>query len=184
MSHPNIIDKSNSALVVIDIQDPLLKVIHESERMVANVIKLIEAAKVFDLPILVPLQYAARLGDVHEPIANALPTDKRFDKMTFSCVGSLDFLDALQATGRNQVILCGIEAHVCVNQTAHDLLERNYSVHVIEDAVSSRRRDDWECAVEKMRSSGCVISSTEMAIFELTRDASIPEFKRILPIVK
>ncbi|MEN6356904.1 MAG: hydrolase [Armatimonadota bacterium] len=184
MSHTNILDKSNAVLVVVDIQNPLLKVIYEGERMVANVIKLIEAAKVFDLPILVPLQYAARLGDVTQPIADALPTDKRFDKMTFSCLGSPDFQKALQATGRSQVILCGIEAHVCINQTAHDLLAHGYSVHVIDDAISSRRRDDWKCAVEKMRDSGCVISSTEMAIFELTRDSSIPEFKRILPIVK
>jgi nicotinamidase-related amidase len=184
MSHPNILDKSNAALVVIDIQDPLLKVIYEGERVVANAIKLIETAKVFDMPILVPLQYAKRMGDVTQPIADVLPDDRRFDKMTFSCLGSPDFLQALQAIGRTQVILCGIEGHVCVSQTAHDLLSRGYSVHVIKDAVSSRMREDWECAVDKMRASGCVISSTEMAIFELTRDSSIPEFKRILPIVK
>ena len=184
MNHENILDSSKSLLVVIDIQDPLLKVIHEGDRMVANSIKLIETAKIFDIPILVPLQYATRLGDVTQPIADAVGFEKRYDKMTFSCFGSADFETALKEAQRTQVILCGIEAHVCVNQTAHDLLARGYNVHIAKDATSSRKESDWETGIEKMRDSGCVICSTEMAIFELVKDSSRPEFKRILPIVK
>ncbi|MCE5315481.1 MAG: hydrolase [Armatimonadota bacterium] len=184
MTHPNILDGADAVLVVIDIQDPLLKTIHEADRVVENTIKLVEAAKIFNLPILVPLQYASRLGDVTKPIADVLPSAQRFDKMTFSCLGSPDFLNALNETGRKQVILCGIESHVCVNQTAHDLLMQGFKVHVIKDAVSSRTAGNWITSIEKMRDSGCVISSVETAIFELTQDSSSPEFKKILPIVK
>ncbi|MHB9036760.1 MAG: isochorismatase family protein [Armatimonadota bacterium] len=184
MIHPNILNSSDAVLVVIDIQDPLLKTIHEGDRVVENTIKLIETAKIFSIPIMAPLQYSARLGDVTARIAETLPSDERFDKMTFSCAGSPDFLYALEHTKRRQVILCGIEAHVCVNQTAHSLLSREYAVHVVRDAVSSRTAENCGVGIEKMRDSGCVICSTEMAIFELTRDASSPEFKKILPIVK
>lgn len=184
MNHVNILDSSKSLVVVIDVQDPLLRVIYEGDQMVANSIKLIETAKIFDIPILVPLQNYARLGDVTQPIADVLGFEKRFDKMTFSCFGSTEFVQALEETQRTQIILCGIETHVCVNQTAHDLLARGYNVHVVKDATSSRRQSDWKTGIEKMRDAGCVACSTEMVIFELVRDASRPEFKRILPIVK
>ncbi|MEN6581719.1 MAG: hydrolase [Armatimonadota bacterium] len=184
MRHPNILDESGAALLVIDLQDSLLKAIHEHERVVANSVKLIETAKIFSIPILVTLQYAQRLGDVTQAVADALPHDTRMDKMTFSCVDGEGFIEALEQTGRRQVIICGVETHVCVNQTAHDLLARGYSVHIVKDAVSSRTPANWATGIEKMRDSGCVITSTETAIFELIRDASRAEFKKILPLIK
>lgn len=184
MSHRNILSATDAALVVVDVQDALLQVIYEQERVVANTVRLIEAAKVFGIPMLVTLQYAARLGDCTQPVADAVPHADRYDKMSFSCLGAPGFAEALEQTNRTQVILVGVETHVCVNQTAHDLLERGLSVHIVKDAVSSRTPDNWQTGTDKMRDSGCVITSTETAIFELTRDASSPEFKRILPLVK
>ncbi|MCL5104597.1 MAG: hydrolase [Armatimonadetes bacterium] len=184
MSHPNLLDSSDVALIVLDIQDGFLKAIHERERVVNNSIKLIEAAKIFSVPIMVTLQNAERLGDCNEEIARALPHNARLNKMSFSCLGGAGFSETLEETMRRQVLICGIETHICVNQTAHDLLARGFSVHIARDAVSSRTPENWVTGIEKMRDSGCVITSTEMAIFELTQDASHPEFKKVLPLVK
>ncbi len=184
MSHPNILDNTRAVLVVVDLQDALLKVIFERERVVSNAVRLIEAAKVLSVPTLVTLQYAQKLGDCTQAVADALTHDERFDKMSFSCLGSWEFVEALERTGRRQVILVGVETHVCINQTAHDLLQNGYCVHVVKDAVSSRTAENWSVGIEKMSDSGCLITSTETAIFELVRDASRPEFKQILPLVK
>lgn len=184
MSHPNLLDSSDTVLVVIDAQDAFLKTIFERERVVANTVRLIEAAKVFSVPILVTLQNAPKLGDCTGAVMDALPHDTRIEKMSFSCCGCERFPGALEETTRRQALLCGVESHICVSQTAHDLLARGYSVHVAKDAVSSRTPESWLVGVEKMRDSGCVITSTEMAIFELTGDASSEEFKRILPLVR
>ena len=184
MSHANLLDSSDAVLVVVDVQDSLLKAIFESERVVRNTVRLIEAAKVFSIPVLVTLQNARRLGDCTDSVAVVLPDNARIDKMCFSCCGNEDFVAALEQTGRRQVLMCGVETHVCINQTVHDLLDMGYVVHVPKDAVSSRTSDNWNIGIEKMRDSGCIIASTETAIFELMKDASRPEFKQILPIVK
>lgn len=184
MSHPRMLNRENSVLVVVDIQDILLRFIYEADRVTANSIKLIEAAKVLDVPVIVTLQNADRFGGCTQAIADALPPGEHINKMTFSCCGSEHFSQTLRACGRKEVILCGIETHVCVNQTAHDLLDAGYTVHIAKDAVSSRSKDNWKTGIEKMRDSGCIITSTEAAIFEIVKDASAPEFKRVLPIVK
>jgi nicotinamidase-related amidase len=101
--------------------------------------------------------------------------------MTFSCCGSKDFLSALE---RYTILLCGVETHICVNQTALDLLRLGYQVHVAADAVSSRKESNYRIGLDRMRQAGAVITSTEMAVFEMLRDAAAPEFKRILELVK
>ncbi|MCX6344097.1 MAG: isochorismatase family protein [Armatimonadetes bacterium] len=184
MSHPNLLNTSDTVLLVIDVQDVLLKATYEQERVVGNSVRLIETAKIFPLPILVTLQNAERFGDCNPCVANALPHTERFNKMTFSCLGGKDFIQQLEALNRKQILICGVETHVCVNQTAHDLLALGYSAHIAKDAVSSRTPENWAIGIEKMRDSGCIITSTETAIFELTYDASTPEFKKILPLVK
>lgn len=184
MSHPAILDDKDTLLLVVDIQDAFLKTIWEAGRVVANSVSLINAARVLDIPILVTLQNAERLGACTGPVSEALPHQRTINKMTFSCAGEPRFVEALESAGRGTVLMCGIETHVCISQTAHDLLALNYRVHVAKDAVSSRTEQNWVTGIEKMRDSGCVITSTEAAILELTRDASRPEFKQILQIVK
>lgn len=184
MSHPNLLDCADTVLLVVDVQDPLLNAIYERERVIDNTVRLIEAAKILDVPVLVTLQYAARFGGCTQAVADVLPHDTVVDKTTFSCMGGANFPQILEETTRRQVLICGVEAHVCVSQTAHDMLARGFSVHLAKDAVSSRTPENWITGVEKMRDSGCIITSTEMAIFELIQDASRVEFKKILPIVK
>jgi nicotinamidase-related amidase len=184
MRHAHILEQEHAVLLVVDVQDAFLKAIWEPERVVENSLKLIEAAKVLSVPTLVTVQYSQRMGGTTQALEEALVGCECIDKMTFSCLGSEAFASALDATGRRQVLICGIETHVCVNQTAHDLLARGLMVHIAQDAVSSRTESNWRIGMQKMRDSGCVITSTEAAIFELLRDASRPEFKRILPIVK
>lgn len=184
MSHPSLLESSDTVLLVVDMQDVLLNVIHERERVIRNTVRLVEVAKIFSIPILVTLQNPARLGDCSPELASALPHDSRISKMTFSCLGGECFPEKLDELGRRQVLICGVETHICVNQTAHDLLARGFGVQIAKDAVSSRTSDNWIVGIEKMRDSGCVITSTETAIYELTKDASTPEFKRVLKLVK
>lgn len=184
MTHPAVLSASDSVLLVVDVQDAFLKAIWERERVIENAVKLVEAAKVFEAPVLVTLQNAQRLGGCSQAVADALPQGDCIDKMTFSCLGDDTFRRLIEDTGRRQVLICGVETHICVNQTAHDLLSLGFTVHIARDAVSSRTQANWEVGIEKMRGSGCVITSTEAAIFELLGDASKPEFKQILPLVK
>ena len=185
MSHPNILAVSNCLLVVVDMQDSLLRFIHESEKVAANTIKLVEAAKVLDVPVLTTVQYRQKLGVTTQAIADILPVGTlEIDKTSFSCLGSEAFNEALSRYKKKQVMLAGIETHVCISQTAHDLLNSEYSVHVACDAVSSRTSENRAVGLQKMASSGCIITSTEMAIFEMIKDSTSPLFKRILPLIK
>ncbi len=165
-------------------QEPFLRSIFERERVISNTIKLIRAAGVLGVPVITTLQYQARMGDVIPEVAELLPDSTRLDKMTFSCCGVECFGGAIAEAGRRQVLLCGVETHICVSQTAHDLLHVGYSVQVAEDAVSSRKDSDWRTGVAKMRGSGVVVTSSEAAIYEMLRDATAPEFKQILDVVK
>jgi nicotinamidase-related amidase len=180
----SLLDREDAVLVVVDVQESLLRAIHDADRVVANTARLIEAAKVFSVPIVITLQNPERLGGCPQPVEDALPHAERLTKMAFSCYRVGEFAQKLRDTGRGQVLLCGVEAHVCINQTAHDLVSHGYRVHVVKDACSSRTDENRQVAMDRMREIGCVITSTEMAIFELTREAGTPEFKQILPIVK
>ena len=190
-SHPNLLERDNTVLVVVDVQEPFRKSVFERDRVITNVIKLVEAAKVLGLPVIATLQNRARMGDLIPEVASVLPGSTGegvlhppIDKMTFSCCGVEAFRAAVERIERNTVLLCGVETHICVNQTAHDLAALGYRVHVAADAVSSRRESDWQIGLEKMRQSGVIVTSTEAAIFELLKDAAAPEFKAILELVK
>jgi nicotinamidase-related amidase len=185
MSHPNVLDAGDCVLIVVDLQDSLLRVIHGSDKVISNTIKLIETAKIFSVPILLTVQYRDKLGPTTKAVADVLPADVvEVDKTTFSCLHGGCFGEILDNTLRRQAIICGVETHVCVNQTAHDLLAAGYCVQIVSDAVSSRTVENREIGLGKMRQSGCIITSTEMAMFELIRDAGSVEFKRLLPFVK
>ncbi|HOK54814.1 MAG TPA: hydrolase [Armatimonadota bacterium] len=179
-----LLERNDTVLVVVDIQEPFLRNIFERDRVVTNAIKLIEAAKVLGVPIVTTLQYKEKMGDVIPEVAEALPDDdERIDKMTFSCCTE-QFNARLSQLGHNTVLLCGVETHVCLNQTALDLIQLGYKVQLAADAVSSRKESDYKIGLEKLRGAGVVITSTEAAIFELLRDAAAPEFRNILRIIK
>jgi len=145
--------------------------------------KLIGAARVLKLPMLVTAQYINGLGPVCAEIVEATPGIAPMEKMAFSCCGSEEFVRVVKDLRRQRIILCGIEAHVCVQQTAIDLM-KDYFVYVAADAIGSRHRHDHKVAVERMRDCGAVIATVESAVFELLREAGTDQFKQVLPLFK
>ncbi|HUK83600.1 MAG TPA: hydrolase [Verrucomicrobiae bacterium] len=173
----------NSALVVIDVQEKLMNLMARRAEVLAAIQKLIGAARVLKLPTLVTAQYIKGLGPVCAEIVEATPGITPMEKLAFSCCGSEEFLRSLKDLRRQRIILCGIEAHVCIQQTAIDLM-KDYFVYVCADAICSRQWHDHKVAVERMRDCGAVITTVESAVFELLREAGTPEFKQVLPLFK
>jgi nicotinamidase-related amidase len=173
-------------LAVVDIQEKLLPPIFQKEQLVRNSQLLIRAAAVLQIPALITTQYAKGLGGIVPEIAALIPEVEAIDKQLFSCFGS----DAFRATlkrlsgNRNTLLLCGMESHICVMQTALAALREGYLVHVASDAVSSRTEWNWKIGLDRMRAAGAVISSTEMAVYELIGASSSPAFKALLPYLK
>jgi nicotinamidase-related amidase len=182
--HPALLRRDDSALVVVDMQEPFLGVIHGRDALTANVVLLCRSARVLGVPILATVQYAARLGGTVAEVAEAIGSREATDKMCFSCVGSAGFVTALTATGRRQILLCGLETHICVSQTAHDLLHAGYQVHVAPDAVSSRTLERHKLGMERIRDTGIRPCAAEAAVYEWLYEAGTPEFKEVLKWVK
>ncbi len=186
--HPFLLGQGTTALVVVDMQEPFLSVIHERDRLTQNVLLLCRAAVILGIPVVASVQYASRLGGVVADVASALgetfTASAALDKTCFSCAGSPDFLAALEATGRRQVLLCGVETHICVSQTAHDLLHAGYQVHVAADAVSSRTLERHKLGMERIRDAGARPCAAEAAVYEWLQQAGTPAFKEILKLVR
>ena len=174
------------ALVVVDIQEKLLPPIFNKDELLKNSQLLIRIANVLEIPVVVTTQYAQGLGAVVPEIASLINRAGAIDKLDFSCFGSNDFRSILKSLpgNRNTLLLCGMEAHICVMQTALGALNDGYLVHVATDAIGSRVRWNWDIGIDRMRAAGAVISTTEMMIYELLRCSGTEEFKQILPYLK
>ncbi len=174
------------ALIVIDIQEKLLPPIFQKDQLVRNSQLLIRAAGILKIPTLVSTQYAKGLGPTVPEISSLLPGTDPVDKSLFSCFGSDAFCSLLKRLPgqRNTLLLCGMESHICVTQTALAALREGYLVHVASDAVSSRTEWNWKIGLDRMRAAGAIISSTEMMIYELMRSSSSAAFKELLPHLK
>lgn len=180
------LEAEHCALVVIDIQEKLLPPIFRKEELIGNAQLLIRAAGILKIPALVSTQYAKGLGVTVPEILSLLPGTEAIDKTLFSCFGSDVFCSALKRLPgqRNTVLLCGMETHICVMQTALAALRDGYLVHVASDAVGSRTESNWKIGLDRMRAAGAVISSTEMMTYELMRASSSAAFKELLPYLK
>jgi nicotinamidase-related amidase len=180
------LEAERCALLVVDIQEKLLPPIFQKDELVRNAKLLIRAAGVLNIPAVMTTQYARGLGRTVPEIASLLPETEAIDKDRFSCFGSDTFCTLLKRLpgNRNTLLLCGMESHICVAQTALAALREGYIVHVASDAVSSRSEWNWKIGLERMRSAGAVISSTEMMTYELMRSSSSPAFKEMLPHLK
>jgi nicotinamidase-related amidase len=180
------LEADRCALLVVDIQEKLLPPIFQKEQLLKNSQLLIRLAGILKIPALVTTQYAKGLGNTTSEIASLLPETQPIDKQMFSCFGSEAFCSVLKRLpgNRNTVLLCGMESHICVMQTALGALREGYIVHVASDAVSSRTEWNWKIGLERMRSAGAVISSTEMILYELLRSSDSPAFKELLPYLK
>jgi len=169
--------------LVVDVQEKLLPAIHEGEQILENARRMIAAAEVLGVPTLVTEQYPAGLGPTCAGLREALGEAPVIEKTRFSaCVPAV--VDKLAELGRPAVVVVGVEAHVCVQQTVLDLLRAGYGPWVCADAVGSRRPLDRDTAIERMRQAGAVVTTTESVIFELLGEAGTELFKRILKIVK
>ena len=180
------LEAEQCALIVVDMQEKLLPPIWEKERLVRNVQLLIRLAGILKIPALVSTQYAKGLGNTVPDIASMLPDSKAIDKLMFSCFGSDVFCSLLKRLPgqRTTVLLCGMETHICVMQTALGALRDGYLVHVAADAVSSRTELNWRIGLDRMRSAGAIVSSAEMMIYELLRSSGAPAFREMLPHLK
>jgi nicotinamidase-related amidase len=180
------LESDQCALIVVDIQEKLLPPIFQKEQLVRNAQLLIRAAGVLKIPAIVSTQYAKGLGTTVAEVASLLPETEAIDKDRFSCFGSDAFCTLLKRLpgNRNTLLLCGMESHICVAQTALGALREGYLVHIASDAVSSRTEWNWKIGLERMRAAGAVISSTEMMIYELLRSSSSAAFKEMLPHLK
>lgn len=178
------IKKELSAGLVIDVQEKLFPHMDQKEELLRRTTILLEGLKELQVPMVITEQYPKGLGPTLKPLSLLLDKEPVLEKISFSCCGEAAFSDKLKSLGRPTMILCGIEAHVCVLQTALDLMEEGYTVVVIEDCISSRNPADKRVAVERMRSEGAVISTCESILFELARVAGTEEFKAISRLVK
>ncbi len=171
-------------LAVVDVQGKLAQLMVDKEALFKNIRILIQAARFLEIPVLWCQQVPESLGPTVPEIAELLAGSKPIDKACFSCCGQEQFGAELNVLGREQVLLCGIETHVCVYQTAMDLMEQGLEVTVIADAVSSRTEQNRHLALTRLAAEGAHISSTEMALFELLKTARHPQFKQIAKLVK
>lgn len=176
--------KEKTAFVLIDVQGKLVEIVYESEKMIKNLKTLIEALKILEIPIIWLEQYPEGLGKTTPDIAELLTGYAPIRKMTFDACKNEQFMKALRATGKTQMLVAGIEAHICVWQTACGLKKLGYHVEVAKNAISSRRLEDKEIGLEKMRSAGIIITGVETAIYELLEAAGTEQFKKILRLVK
>jgi nicotinamidase-related amidase len=168
----------DSALLVVDVQERLLPVIHDWQRVLENVAWLVKVAQKLGVPVMASEQYPKGIGATHPEIAALLPRDAVVEKLHFSCVAA-NCLSPLPASDKRQIVVCGIESHVCVQQTALDLRRSGKEVFIVEEAVGSRRLSDKTLALARMRSHGIDIVSREMVAFEWLHEAGTPVFKEI-----
>lgn len=174
----------DSVLMVIDLQGNLYESMQDKQFLLENVQKLIRGMQVFGIPVIVTEQIPEKLGPTIDPVAALLPDARRIPKSDFSCCGDEKIMKALKAAERRQVLLCGIETHVCVYQTACDLLREGFQVALAADAVSSCRPADRELALQRLRHLGADIMGSQMIMFEMLREAGTPEFKRVSAFLK
>jgi nicotinamidase-related amidase len=183
--HSGVLDAETAALVVIDIQEAFRGVIPDFDRIASRAATAARGFAILGLPVIVTEQYPKGLGRTAAEITAALPVDAGVvEKSTFSSCGASDFLVSLTASEARQVVVCGVETHICVSQTVHDLIDSGFHVHLLNDAVGSRTETDRRTGIEKMNRSGAVPSTVEMALFELMRDSKHEHFKAIQTLVK
>lgn len=174
----------NTVLLIIDIQGKLAHMMQDSEALFDNVQKLIKGVQILDIPIVWMEQNPLAIGRTIPEIADLLTPAKPIEKLSFSCCGNESFIRTVAQLNRKQVLLAGIETHICVYQTAVDLLKQSYEVHIVADAVSSRTAQNRQTGIQRMCDMGAILTSVEMALFELLRVADGKEFRKILKVIK
>jgi nicotinamidase-related amidase len=176
--------KEKSVLIIIDVQEKLFIHMVEKEKLAENLAKLIQFAQIMKIPIILTEQYPKGLGQTIPQVKQFIPNIQLIEKVEFSCFGSQGFREALKKIQAKTLILAGIEAHICITQTAIEGIEDGFKIYVVEDATSSRSLKDKDIAIHRIRQNGGTVVSTEMFIYELLRKAGTVEFKETLKFVK
>ena len=185
MRHENTLDARQTALIIIDMQEGFRSSISDFADTSARIALMAHAAQLLGVPILVTEQYPKGLGRTAAEIRAVLPPAlEPFEKTAFSSCGAQAFIAELERLRARQILVCGIEAHVCVNQTTHDLLVRGLQVHLLTECITARAAHNKEIGFAKMQQSGALPSSIEMALFELMRDARHEQFKAVQKLIK
>lgn len=179
-----VVDRSDAVLVLIDMQESLVSAMERRDAVVRTSALLARVVRLLDVPLIVTRQYPEGLGDTVQALREAVGETATVDKVTFSCLAEPVFAERLSALGRRQVLIAGMETHICVTQTALALLAEGYGVHVVADAVCSRRAMDHEVALERLRAAGAEITVAESVIYEALGRAGTPEFREVLAQVK
>ena len=177
----NLITREDSVIVVIDVQEKLMPVIANKERVLENVVRLLKFSQTIGLPVILTEQ--EKLGATLPDVLEARPNLETIRKLDFDCFGCAEFAEKVRRLGRNSRILTGVETHICVAQTALHAVP-DFTVHVVSDATSSRTEENWRIALERMLQAEVVITSTEMVIYELLQRAGTDEFRAVLPLVR
>lgn len=173
------INKNDVALVLVDIQERLASVMADRDKVISNCLHLIELSKLLQVPVVLTEQYPKGLGQTVHEIRKALPHYRPIEKLTFDCCGVNPFIEALTSVGRKNIVLAGMETHICVLQTCIGLIKEGYNVHVPEDAVCSRTKENFKTGIGFMRDAGAVITCTETVLFQLLERAGTEEFRTI-----
>lgn len=188
--HTGLVNRASAVLVIVDVQERLAAVMERRKEAVGSIVRLARVAALTGMPIIATLQNPAGLGDLVPELASALgaltgPSAVTVvDKMSFSACDEAGFMEAVRRTGRSQVVLSGMETHICVAQTAIGLVEEGLLVHVVADACCSRRFGDHQIALDRMRAEGIVVTTSESAMYEAVSRAGTDEFRQLLAIVK
>ncbi len=178
------LSRTAAVLMMIDFQGNLFQAMYDREKILAVNVKLIKGFQALNLPIMITEQTPEKLGPTIPQLAEELTGVRPIAKETFSCWANASFHDQLESLTRRHVVLTGIECHICVYQTALDLMRSGYTVHLVADAVSSRTAENREIGIQAIKSAGAQITSTEMVLFELLRTAADPKAREIFKIVK
>ena len=180
------LERDKAVLVVIDVQEKLCVAMDEKvlRRMTRNIGILLESAAELNIPVLVTEQYVKGLGATLPELKEKSATAACYEKMSFSCCGSTEFIDKLKVSGRTQIIITGMETHVCVLQTVIELRDAGFEVHIVKDAMMSRSKQNWQTAIEAMTLTGAVPTCTESALFQLLKVAGTDEFRKLSKLVK
>lgn len=181
---PTRLEPERAVLVVIDLQERFRDLIHGMDQVLERSGRLIAFCRQLEIPVLVTEQYPRGLGVTVTEIREACRPFTAYEKTAFSCAGSPEFLQALRATGRTQVVLCGIETHVCVYQTACDLLREGFQVALAADAVSSCNAADRDLGLQRLRDVGADVMGTQMIMFEIVREAGTPAFRSVAALLR
>jgi nicotinamidase-related amidase len=178
------LEKENTGLLIIDVQEKLMQVMGQRQRITDNITKLVLLSKLFDFPVILTEQYPKWLGPTTPEVAESLPAYQPISKLHFNCCDVDAFNHRLDSEGLSNVIITGVESHICVFQTCASILDKGYRVHVPQDAVDSRTDENWRVGLDLMKQAGAVITSTETIIYQILKKAGTNEFKQMLKIIR